>query len=62
MNVALLLRQRIPLCADLFPELLLWQLLAALPDSEHQFKYRHSLPFVRSDVCLVRFDNEAGKV
>lgn len=59
MKASLLLRERIPFREDSFAELVLWQLPSPLPGSVHSFKYR--LAFVRSGVCLVRFDNEAGK-
>ena len=59
MKATLLLRERLPFREDSFAEMVLWQLPAPLPGSSHRFKYR--LAFVRSGVCLVRFDNEAGK-
>ncbi|MFY7865662.1 toxin-antitoxin system TumE family protein [Roseateles sp.] len=59
MKASLLLRERIPFREDSFAELVLWQVPSPLPGSAHSFKYR--LAFVRSGVCLVRFDNEAGK-
>jgi hypothetical protein len=55
----LLLRERIPFREDSFAELVLWQVPSPPEGSAHGFKYR--LAFVRSGVCLVRFDNEAGK-
>ncbi len=59
MRATLLIRERIPFREDSFAELVLWHLPAPLPASSHSFKYR--LAFVRSGVCLVRFDNESGK-
>ena len=59
MKAALLLKERIPFREDSFAELVLWQVPTPLDGSNHGFKYR--LAFVRSGVCLVRFDNEAGK-
>jgi hypothetical protein len=59
MRATLLVRERIPFREDSFAELVLWRLPSPLPGSNHTFKYR--LAFVRSGVCLVRFDNEAGK-
>jgi hypothetical protein len=58
-KATLLLKERIPFCEDSFAELVLWQVPSPLQGSSHGFKYR--LAFVRSGVCLVRFDNEAGK-
>jgi len=55
----LLLRERIPFSEDSFAELVLWQLPSPLAGSAHAFKYR--LAFVKDGVCVVRFDNEAGK-
>jgi hypothetical protein len=59
MRAALLVRERIPFREDSFAELVLWRLPSPLPGSSHAFKYR--LAFVRSGLCLVRFDNEAGQ-
>jgi hypothetical protein len=59
MRATLLVRERIPFREDSFAELVLWRLPSPLPGSAHAFKYR--LAFVRSGVCLVRFDNESGK-
>lgn len=54
-----MLRQRIAFREDSFAELVLWQVPVPLAGSPHSFKYR--LAFVRAGVCLVRYDNEAGK-
>ena len=59
MKGVLLLRERIPFSEDSFAELVLWQLPTPLTGSVHAFKYR--LAFVNAGVCVVRFDNEAGK-
>lgn len=59
MRAALLLKERIPFREDSFAEIVLWRVPTSLQGSSHGFKYR--LAFVRSGVCLVRFDNEAGK-
>jgi hypothetical protein len=58
-KAALLLKERLPFREDSFAELVLWQVPTPLDGSKHGFKYR--LAYVRSGVCLVRFDNEAGK-
>jgi uncharacterized protein DUF6516 len=42
-----------------FAELVIWRPPRVLPGSAHQFKYR--LAFVVDDVCVLRYDNEAGK-
>jgi hypothetical protein len=59
MKATLLLRERIAFSEASFAELVLWQLGQPLPGSSHRYKYR--LAFVRSGVCVVRFDDEAGK-
>jgi Family of unknown function (DUF6516) len=42
-----------------FAELVLWQVPKPVAGSHHEFKYR--LAYVVNGVCVVRFDNEAGK-
>jgi Family of unknown function (DUF6516) len=37
----------------------LWRLPVSVANSEHAFKYR--LAFVVDGVCVLRYDNEAGK-
>ena len=54
-----LLRQRIVLSENKFPELVLWRLTQPLAESEHTFKYR--LAYVVNGECVLRYDNEAGK-
>lgn len=39
--------------------MVIWRLAGPVPGSSHDFKYR--LAFVVDEVCVVRFDNEAGK-
>ena len=38
---------------------MVWQVAQPLAGSTHSFKYR--LAFVVEDVCIIRYDNEAGK-
>lgn len=59
MNAVLLLRRRIELDERSFAELVVWQLPHRLPGSTHPFKYR--LAYVVDEVCVLRYDNEAGK-
>jgi hypothetical protein len=59
MEATLLLRDRISLDDDSFVELVVWQLPRTLPGSAHDFKYR--LALVSKGVCVMRYDNEAGK-
>ena len=42
-----------------FVELLIWRVPNPLRGSAHSFKYR--LAFVVDEVCVLRYDNEAGK-
>ncbi|EIC19336.1 toxin-antitoxin system TumE family protein [Thiorhodovibrio frisius] len=59
MPATLLQRERISLDERRFVELLIWSLPAAMAGSEHCFKYR--LALVIDEVCVLRYDNEAGK-
>ena len=54
-----MLRQRVMRAPDRFVEIVVWHLPEPLRGSTHEFKYR--LAFVVDDVCVLRFDNEAGK-
>lgn len=40
-------------------ELVIWQLLSPVSGSDHSFEYR--LAFVVDGICVLRYDNEAGK-
>jgi len=59
MKAAELFRQRIIYAEDRFAELVLWRLPKPLAGSKHSFKYR--LAYVVNEVCVIRYDNEAGK-
>ena len=54
-----LLRERHVLAADRFAEIVIWELPDRPRSGLQRFKYR--LAFVVDDVCVLRFDNEAGK-
>ena len=54
-----LLNARIKQGDDAFAELRVWRLPKPVRSSTHLFKYR--LAFVTAGVCVLRFDNEAGK-
>jgi hypothetical protein len=54
-----LLRTRIVFSESAFAELVLWRVPAPVSGSAHEFKYR--LAYVVSGICVVRYDNEAGK-
>ena len=59
MKAELRLRERVTLSETAFVELVVWRLPAPLAGSEHSFKYR--LALVDAGVCLIRYDNKAGK-
>lgn len=59
MKATLLHRSRVVYSERAFAELVLWRLPAPARASVHAFKYR--LAYVVDGVCVVRFDNEAGK-
>ena len=59
MPTRLLLRERRIIAEHQFAEVVIWHLTNPIPGSAHSFKYRFA--FVVDEVCMVRFDNEAGK-
>ena len=59
MEAQLLLKQRLVLSESTFAEIVIWQLPAPLDGSIHDYKYR--LAYVVNGVCVLRYDNEAGK-
>ncbi|HEV6968547.1 MULTISPECIES: toxin-antitoxin system TumE family protein [Roseateles] len=59
MKARLVARTRIVYAENAFAELVLWALPSPLAGSAHSFKYR--LAYVVDGVCVVRYDNEAGK-
>jgi pyridoxal biosynthesis lyase PdxS len=59
MQAISIIRSRIPLDDDSFVELVIWKLPEPLAGSAHDFKYR--LALVSGGVCMMRYDNEAGK-
>jgi hypothetical protein len=54
-----LLHERRVLDEDAFVEMVVWKLPSPVPRSQHSFKYR--LALVVQGVCVLRYDNEAGK-
>ena len=54
-----LLDERLVLTEDAFVELVVWQLPSPMRGSAHGFKYR--LALVVKGLCVLRYDNEAGK-
>jgi hypothetical protein len=59
MKAVQLLSTRIIYSDVAFAELVLWQLPVPLSGSAHRFKYR--LAYIVRGVCVLRYDNEAGK-
>jgi hypothetical protein len=59
MKAVLLARTRIVYSGAAFAELVLWQVPRPVAGSVHEDKYR--LAYVVDDVCVLRYDNEAGK-
>ena len=59
MKAKLLVRQRVEVRASAFAELVIWQLHEPLAGSAHSFMYR--LAYVVGGICVLRYDNEAGK-
>lgn len=59
MKVQLLFKERLIQDQNSFVELILWQLPNPVLGSRHSFKYR--LAFIVDNLCVVRYDNEAGK-
>lgn len=51
--------ERHVLAEDAFVEIVVWRLPKAARGSAHPFKYR--LALVERGVCVLRYDNEAGK-
>ena len=59
MKAGLLLRERHPIGDESFVELKVWRVPRSVRGSVHRYKY--SLAYVVRGVCVVRYDNEAGK-
>jgi hypothetical protein len=59
MKAVQLVRTRITYSETVFAELVLWRLPKPAAGSAHAFKYR--LAYVVRGVCVLRYDNEAGK-
>jgi Family of unknown function (DUF6516) len=54
-----LFNRRVTVTEQAFVELVLWKLPEPLSGSKHRYKYR--LAFVVKGICVLRYDNEAGK-
>jgi uncharacterized protein DUF6516 len=58
-KAGLLLRERRVLSETVFVEVAIWRLPTPMEGSRHAFKYR--LALVSRGICVLRYDNEAGK-
>ncbi len=59
MKAVALFRTRIAFSETAFAELAIWKVPKPVVGSTHSYKYR--LAYVVEGVCVVRYDNEAGK-
>ncbi|MGH8123692.1 MAG: toxin-antitoxin system TumE family protein [Rudaea sp.] len=59
MAAELLIDERHVLDAGTFVEIVVWRVPSALRGSVHRLKYR--LALIHDGVCVLRYDNEAGK-
>lgn len=59
MPAELLTDNRLVVGEDRFVEIVIWRVPQAVRGSSHSFKYR--LALVEAGVCVLRYDNEAGK-
>ncbi len=59
MKAQLLLKERHVLRPDAFADLRIWRTPQPVRGSAHRVKY--SLAYVVAGVCVLRYDNEAGK-
>ena len=59
MKAELVFKIRFDISDDSFAEMVAWQLPQPLKGSSHNFKYR--LAFIEDEVCVLRYDYEAGK-
>ncbi len=51
--------ERLRLGDGVFAEIVVWRVPEPVRGSSHHFKYR--LALIAEEVCVLRFDNEAGK-
>ena len=59
MKAELLFRKREGLTETAFVELVIWRVQEPVRGSSHAYKY--SLALVAEGICVLRYDNEAGK-
>ena len=59
MKAQLVVRRRVVMRSDGFADLVVWRVATPVRGSSHTLKY--SLAYVVQQVCVLRYDNEAGK-
>ena len=59
MKAELVTKVRSDLSETAFVEMVVWRVPTPLEGSSHNFKYRFA--FIENDICVLRYDNEAGK-
>ena len=59
MAAELLIDERHVLDSETFVEIVVWRVPHPVRGSDHNLKYR--LALVRNGICVLRYDNEAGK-
>ncbi|QJW58320.1 hypothetical protein HL670_05268 [Serratia plymuthica] len=59
MPAILIMKRRIWLDRSSLLSLVVWDVTPSVKGSNHRYKYR--LAYVVQDVCVLRYDNEAGK-
>ena len=59
MGAEIILNERHIISENAFVEMVVWRLPLPLSGSHHGFKYR--LALVVNGLCVIRYDNEAGK-
>ena len=59
MRAELLIDERHVLSDNTFVEIVVWRVPRPVRGSRHRLKYR--LALIRDGMCLLRYDNEAGK-
>lgn len=59
MKAGEIIRRRVVVRSDAFAEIVIWRVPQPVRGSAHFFKYR--LAYIVGNVCVMRYDNEAGK-
>lgn len=59
MKAILLISRRVTVRESVFAEIVLWKVPEPVKGSRHSYKYR--LALVAEGICVLRYDNEAGK-